>query len=336
MSVLVRGRASDRLAPGASRLVRARRRRAGRAGGDGGHRRGPDQPVGRRHLDRRAGRGLPADHRLRPLAGRGAGHPARARRPQGVLPPAVGRPRDRAAGGRRLGPGRADRAALPGAGHAGRADHRAAARAGRGLAVGRGPGRRRRLRGDRDPLRARLPAARVPLPADQHPHRRVRREPGPAAHRGGRRGPGGLARAQAAVRPAHRQRLGARRADRGRRGRGGQRPGRARRRPVRRLQRRAGRRPAGRRRAGLPGAVRPRGPRAGRDADRSRRADHRARAGRAGAGRRFRRCGHAGPRGAAGPELAAARRVRAEPRRDRGSGRALLGAAVRAGPPTPG
>ena len=43
---------------------------------------------------------------------------------------------------------------------------------------------RRRLPRRRDPRRARLPAARVPLAADEHAHRRVRRqlrEPGPAA-----------------------------------------------------------------------------------------------------------------------------------------------------------
>ena len=60
----------------------------------------------------------------------------------------------------------------------------------------------RRVSRGRDPRRARLPAARVPLPADEHAHRRLRRqlrEPDPAAARGRRRGSRGVARRAAPV-----------------------------------------------------------------------------------------------------------------------------------------
>ena len=82
--------------------------------GDRGRPRGPDLAAGRRHLERRAGRRLPPDHRLRPLTGRGPRHPARARRPQGVDAGAVARPRLRPARARAAGrPSAPPRSATP-------------------------------------------------------------------------------------------------------------------------------------------------------------------------------------------------------------------------------
>ena len=146
-------------------------------------------------------------------AGRGPGHPARPRRAQGARPAALGRRRrtsDRRTGGWQTvgavtgafgdwpAPRRSTTDEIAGV----VAEFAAAARRARGG----------RLRGGRDPRRARLPAAPVPLAALQPPHRRVRRRPGgpqPLPARGRRRRPGGLAGGAAAVRPGLRHRLGA-------------------------------------------------------------------------------------------------------------------------------
>src|SRR3954447_12013105 len=60
--VLLRRRPAVRLAPGPPRLLRARWCRAGHGRGDGRRARGADLSSGRRHLERRTGGGLPADH----------------------------------------------------------------------------------------------------------------------------------------------------------------------------------------------------------------------------------------------------------------------------------
>ena len=147
----------------------------------------------RRTVVRRAGRGLEADLRLRARLVAGTHRsPARPQRTQGLHEADVGGNGPTAAGGE-LAAGLGLGSALPG----GRqpdsvvAGSRRHGRRGRRLRVGgpaRGDGR---LRPAGAPLRARLPAVRVPVAGDQPPHRRLRRRrPRPAAvpARGVRRG----------------------------------------------------------------------------------------------------------------------------------------------------
>ena len=243
VSVLVGGRPPDRLAPGAT-SARSRRGGAGlvmqeatavTAEGRISPRTPASGPTRRPRTT--------ADRRLHPLPGRGPRHPARARRPQGVTRsgPGTGRGLVPPADGGWVPPAPTTDA-VPGLAAPAALSTADVAGARRGLAGRRAPGRRRRLRGRRDPRRARLPAAPVPVSADEHPHRRVRRlarQPGPAAHRGRGRGPGGLAgatsRCWSGSPPATGRRAGS---DRRRRRRGRRGPGRARRRPLRPLQRR--------------------------------------------------------------------------------------------------
>ncbi len=124
-------------------------------------------------------------------------------------------------------------------------------------------GRCRRVRRRRAPRRARLPAVRVPLPAVEPPHRRLRRRPRrtqPAAAGGDRRRARGLACGEAAAGAHLRDRMDRRRLHRRGGDRGGQDAGRTRCRPDRRLQRRERRRQDPRRPwlPGEAGAHRPR------------------------------------------------------------------------------
>jgi hypothetical protein len=215
---VLRGRrCSERLAPRPPGCARVGRVRPRDRGGDGSRARGADLLAGHRVVERRAGHRVAARHGLRARPRDARRCPARARGPQGVDVPAV-RGRARRAGRTRLGP--------------------------------RG---RRRLDHGR-PVRA----PRVLVAAVEHADRRVRRlarEPRPAARRGHRRGPRGVARRPPAVRARLRDRLGRGWPE----GRGGH-PGRegarsARRRPRRRLDGRQRPRPDPGR-AGLPGARR--------------------------------------------------------------------------------
>ena len=180
-------RRARRLALRALRRARGRRHRPDPHRGHRGEPRGPDQPVRPRHLERHPDRGLPPHH---PLPQR-----ARAPCPASSSPTPAARPPPTA-------PGRAARRSARTAVRLAAGRARARCRSTRGtrspteLTVdadrgdrravrGRGPpGPGRRLRGRRDPRRARLPDQRVPLPAHQPPHRRVRRlvrEPRPAS-----------------------------------------------------------------------------------------------------------------------------------------------------------
>ncbi len=208
-------RRARRLAPGAPRRPRDRWLRAGDDRGRGRGPRGPDLPAGRRHLERRAGRGLAPRRRLRARPGRADRRPARPRRPQGVDLPALGR-------AVRLGP--ADEGgwptvapvAVPFEGYADPAALTVEEIARRRAGVRRRhPARRRgRLRHRRDPRRARLPAPPVPLAAVQPPRGRLRRlvrEPHPAAARDRRRRARGAARDRSPAGADLRHRLARRR-----------------------------------------------------------------------------------------------------------------------------
>ena len=136
-------------------------------------------PCGPRPVERHADRGAAAGSpRFLKRAGHRARHPARPRRAQGVLtrrPGAAARPSPPpTAAGSRSGP-----SPVPfddGQPRPARADASTRSRAWSGSSRdGRAPGAGRRLRGRRDPRRPRLPDRRVPLPAQQPPHRRVRR-----------------------------------------------------------------------------------------------------------------------------------------------------------------
>ena len=140
----------------------------------------PDHARRHGHLERRARRAAGPDRPVRPQPGGGRRHPARPRRPQGELRPAVegGRePQDaRARGldGRRPQPDPVQRGRpVPVAARRGRDRRRRRRLRGR-----RAGAPRRRLPRHRDPLGPRLPAARVPLAAEQPARRRVRRQPG--------------------------------------------------------------------------------------------------------------------------------------------------------------
>ncbi len=192
-----RRRAGHRLPRRPPRPVRAGRRRHGGGRGDRGRAARPDLRARPRALGRRPGRAAAPDRGLPALARRGAGHPARPRRPTGRHATTLGRAvphHPRAARGR-LADRRAERRAVPRRPPGTeRADHRRARR-GDGR-VGRG-GRSRPgggLRPGRDPRCARLPAALVPLAAVQPAHRRPRRlagQPHALPARGGGRRPRG-------------------------------------------------------------------------------------------------------------------------------------------------
>ncbi len=125
------------------------------------------------------------DHRLR--ARPGPGHrdrrPARPLRPQGLDPADVGGHR-RAAAGRQLAARRRLPAPVPARRQPGPARADARPNSPRYATSSRTAARRaarRRLRPPRTPLRPRLPALRLPLPAHQPPHGRLRRRRSPAA-----------------------------------------------------------------------------------------------------------------------------------------------------------
>ncbi|CAA9355546.1 MAG: NADH:flavin oxidoreductases, Old Yellow Enzyme family, partial [uncultured Frankineae bacterium] len=327
--VLRRRRDAGRLAPRAPRRPCGRR---GRRRAHRGHRREPrgaHQPAGHRHLDRRAGAGVVAHGGLRAGAGRARRHPARARRTQGQQPAAVGGTRRRRSRGRRVGAGGPHGRGVPRP----RATDGARPRRDR---TGAGRLRRRdapcadgRLRPRRAPRRSRLPAARVPVAAVEHPHRRVRRRPRRthAARPRGRRGRACRVAAGPPAGPAHlRQRLGRGRLDRRRLRRAREGGGGPWRRPRRLLVGREQPRPVDHPRPRLPGAVRRAGaPRRGGPVRRGR-AHHRCTPGRAGPRRGLGRRRAAGPRAAARSALAAARRGGARRRR-------RLAGAVRPRPP---
>ena len=178
----------------------------------GGHARGPHQPRRLRHLVGRARRGLPPDHRVPQRARRGAGHPDRPRRAQGVDRRALARRRGRSAPASAAGSpsGRAPLAFDDGW-HVPRALSESEIGASSRRSRGRPARARRGLPPARDARRARLPAARVPLAALQPPQRwlrrRLRRAHAPAAR--GRRGRARrLARRAAARRCASRRPTG--------------------------------------------------------------------------------------------------------------------------------
>src|SRR5262245_57358789 len=169
-------RPAQRLAPGASRQSRHRRRRP-RVHRD-------DRRVGRgahlarlhRALQRRAGSGVAAYRRLRPRQlGSKALHAARPCRPQGRHAADVGG-HGRAAGRRRV----ADRlgvahSLLPAQPGAARDDARRHGARGRRLRRRDAARRARRLRHDRAALRPWLSAGKLHLAADQYAHRQLRR-----------------------------------------------------------------------------------------------------------------------------------------------------------------
>jgi hypothetical protein len=263
---VLRGRrCSERLAPRPPGCARVGRVRPRDRGGDGSRARGADLLAGHRVVERRAGHRVAARHGLRARPRDARRCPARARGPQGVDVPAV-RGRARRAGRTRLGPrgrrrldhGRPVRARVPRARRTRRPERRPDRRPARRVRRGCPARAGRRVRRRRAALGARLPAPRVLVAAVEHADRRVRRlarEPRPAARRGHRRGPRGVARRPPAVRARLRDRLGRGWPE----GRGGH-PGRegarsARRRPRRRLDGRQRPRPDPGR-AGLPGARR--------------------------------------------------------------------------------
>ncbi len=238
--VLVGRRPAERLAPGAPGPVRHRRRRTGVHRGQCRHRRRTDLPRGRRHLVRRARRGVGPRRDVRPRPRRPRRHAAGARRPQGVDVRAVAGPRLRTCDRGRLAGGGPVGGRLRRLRRAPGALARRGRRAARPVRRGRRPRGGRRLRGARGARRARLPAAQLPVPVVQPARRRVRRqlrEPHPAAGRDRRRGPRSGARRSAGLRTDLGDRLGRRRV--GRRPERAARAGaaRARRRPGGRVQR---------------------------------------------------------------------------------------------------
>ena len=125
-------------------------------------------PRRHRHLERRAAGALGADRRLRARARGARRDPARARRPQGLDRAPVASARGAVADERRRlaavgAVGRAVHAATPDPRASTRTDRRRRRRVRRGRAARRS----RPVRRPRDPRRARLSAARVPLPADR-------------------------------------------------------------------------------------------------------------------------------------------------------------------------
>ncbi|KAG1270187.1 hypothetical protein G6F65_013303 [Rhizopus arrhizus] len=208
-----------------------------------------------------------------------------------------------------------------GAAGTGRGRHR---RGHRRLCCQRGARRAPRFRADRTARRTRLPAAPVPVAAEQPPHRWLRRlaaEPPAAAGGSIRRGACGGLR-QGRRRRAHlRQRLGRRRLGPGAERGAGAGDGRAWLQLPARLQRRPRRTPEDHRRPGLPGAVRSGDQGQGAHAGHRGRHDHRTGAGRIDPASSPRRCGGAGTRHSLRPALAVACRRRAA--RKRGTGDAV-------------
>ncbi|CAG7617889.1 NADH:flavin oxidoreductases, Old Yellow Enzyme family [Actinacidiphila bryophytorum] len=323
----------ERLALHAPRLAGGRRHRADPHRGHCGQPRGPHHPLRPRHLERHAGRGLPPGDRLPQGAGHRHRYPARPRRPQGVHRAHLGGPRrtDPARRAARLDTGRPEpgplRACLDRARGADRGRHTGDRRAVRRR---RPQGAGRRLPGRGDPRRPRLPAAPVPLPLHQPPHRRLRRllrEPHPLPAGGGRGGARGLAAGPAGALPDLGHRLAQRERRRRPRGLDGRRhrglrqgAGRPRGGPDGRLDRRQRPRrphPGGSR---LPGALRRAGARGGRHAGGRGRSDHRGGAGRGHRGLGPRRRCAAGPPAAARPVL--------RPARGGGAGRRAVRAAA--------
>ena len=153
----------------------------------------PHQPAGSRHLEGRAHRAAGSHHRVPPRAGRARRNPARPRRPQGQhVSPMERRRRHRARRGRLDQRRRAQRRfpSPPNYPQPHELDQAGIAAVARRFRAAARPRRSRRLRRGRDPLRARLPAARVSLAAQQPAHRRIRRqlrEPRPPAARSRRR-----------------------------------------------------------------------------------------------------------------------------------------------------
>ena len=196
--VLVHGRLRHRLAPGAPRVAGDRRRGARPHRGRGRHRRGPHQPGRPRHLVRCARRAAGAHRPLPAPARQRRRHPAGTCGTQGQHRRAVAR--------RGRGAGRVGRLAAgrprPGtvladlSGAASRSTAPASPAVVQAFADAATRSREAGFDIAGDPRGARLPAARVPVAAREHPHRRVRRlarEPDAVVSRSHRRGPAGLA-----------------------------------------------------------------------------------------------------------------------------------------------
>ena len=254
------GRGSPGVAPHPPRAVRVGRRGHRLRRGDGRPARGPHLARGHRDLERRAARCVGADRRRdpRPAARSPAIQLAHAGRKASTWSPfSDGRgsvPSAKAAGPPsrpRRSPSRATPSRPPSTSPAStRSSTAFAAAARRAVEAG--------FEIARDPRRARLPAAPVPLAPVEPAHRRVRRlarEPRAAAAARRRRGSGCRSR-RPALRPLLGHRLGRRRLDRRGDRDGRALGGRTRCRLLRHLQRRARRAPADRAVAGLPGRAR--------------------------------------------------------------------------------